>query len=354
VDKRRTQNDGLLVPDVAVEIDVAAKPVVLTLINGRIRDGGIYEFPQNTDAQRKEATLGEKRLTSRNWRSLRNELLSLNMQARDQIAKWLTSAGYAPDHIHHEWNAGNVSDELASSLLQDREIVAWLMGLEVEAFRKAVKAAHEYFEDLRDIQAHRVNESYAHTKVRVVNSHISTVRTTYKKQTFRDPKVDFLQSAKVPEGADFDPLLLCQYLMGTGIASLLRASFMWEKDGSPKVRATVGTPLEAIALSVHVDRNFSVRQWTICANERCKHGFERDRGIGRFCSKRCKNYVLTTRRRAKKRLVVDGQAAWETLGQTKQPGRKRWEWIADWATKKSGGKFEVDAAWAKQELTKAR
>ncbi len=348
MDKERTQPEGLFIPNVTVEVDIPSKPVVLGLIDGRIRPAGLYGFRGNTETHREEAADVERRLKRRDWGRLRSDLLSLDVKNRDHIAQWLTAAGYAPDHVRYEWQAQHVSDELGAALNADRKIIGWLMGLEKEAFRKAVRAAHGYFRDRQDISAHRIDESYAHTVADLAESGVLLRRNPFKKKVFRDPWLSFMRSTGAP--ADLDPWMLNQYLMGTGIAPRLLAHFRWDENGTPIVGASVQSPLEAIGLSVHIDRNFFVRQWIICANDKCKKGFERDRGSGKFCSERCKNYVLTNRRRSKVRALREAEKAWTELPSADKRKHNRWAWIANNASKGLGGELKIDAAWAHREL----
>ena len=272
--KERTESAQLSIPNVAVEIVTPDKPVILVLGHrgssvGGIRSGGFYEFPGNTEAQRKEARQTREALRRRDWRELRGELIGLDPSDHHRIAVWLERVGYAPGSQSHRWLPDTVSDQLASALQRESQIISWLMTLEVEAFRSAVEAAHDYFEERRDASAFLVDQRAAQMVPQP--GHLATTNPTPKEKKFRNPGAVFLRQTKAP--AHLDPWILSQYLMGTGVAPSLVAWFMWDQSGAPAVKATVGTPLEVIGLSVHIDRNFSVRQWTTC--ERCGNGFER-------------------------------------------------------------------------------
>jgi len=106
--------------------------------------------------------------------------------------------------------------------------------------------------------------------------------------------------------------------------------------------------MEAIGLSVHIDRNFSARRWICCANPRCGEEFEQKKSSQHFCSTKCRDYVNGTQRYRKVRLLQDGEKAWNTQSADTRKGRDCWRWIVAWAKRK--GKVDIDPAWAKRVL----
>jgi predicted nucleic acid-binding Zn ribbon protein len=138
--------------------------------------------------------------------------------------------------------------------------------------------------------------------------------------------------------------------MGDGRGTRLFANFGWDSDGIPLVVVNAETPLQAIGLSVHVDKNFSVRQWVTCVS--CGTGYEKQRGDGKFCSPRCKNYFTTNTRRRKIKLLRQAMSAWNEKPDKSSAG-DRWAWIAQWVNKqpKDGlGLRPITPDWAKKIL----
>ncbi|MGA3128998.1 MAG: hypothetical protein ABSD13_20080 [Candidatus Korobacteraceae bacterium] len=150
--------------------------------------------------------------------------------------------------------------------------------------------------------------------------------------------------------ADLDRHILGLALRGSAISEALPGRFSWDCEGRPAIIVYADSPIEAICLSIHIDRNLSSRAWVRCA--RCGQWLDQIRGRDRFCTKKCRNYVTTTERRNKIKLLVQGRQAWETLPPGKKKRHDCWQWIAAWAKRKSGSKVEVDPSWAKQELSK--
>jgi hypothetical protein len=135
------------------------------------------------------------------------------------------------------------------------------------------------------------------------------------------------------------------------VSEIAPAHFTWDDDGRPGVVIIAHWPIVAICLSIHIDRNFSSRNWVQCI--RCGSWLEQIRGRDRFCSKRCRNFYTTTERRKKIKLLAESAQAWKELSAAERRGQNRWQWIAVWAEQKSQGKIAIEPAWARQEIANA-
>ena len=314
--------DPLRIPNVKVSVSVPSNgPVTLGFSGGSLFPGETYFYPEAYEDDRKEAAKQLARLKNRDWRKLRAEFLKLDISDYERTEEWLISAGYYPS----ETLAQN-KEAVLKILKQHQDAIAWLMKLEPEAFKKAIRAAHEFYNEQREVWGARIDAGSVLPNL-------------------VPPDKTFRRAVRSP--SQLDPELLKAYLMGTGRAPLLLANFRWDSNGIPLVVVNVLDPLEAIGLSIHIDRNFSVRQWDTCA--KCGIGYERQRGDGRFCSLRCKNYVATNTRRQKIKLLQQAVDAWSEKPD-KASARDRWAWIAQWVKQQSEGEFNVEPDWAKKVL----
>jgi hypothetical protein len=282
------------------------------------------------------------------------------MAETPSVCEWLAGAGYIPcaalsgfeqfatvprwptvlgregiSRVTNEtlgWAPEFVTTEIMATLQKYRDVFAWLMQIDSAKFRQAIGKAFQYTRDERirnQAIGHAAGNMTGECKV-------------------KDPVAIFKKETKAPSNLDLHTLRLC--LQGTGTAMVWPARFWWYPDGRPVVTIETESPLNAIGLSVHVDRNFSMRRWAFCA--RCGNGFEQSRGRDRFCSNKCRNYLTTTERRRKIGFVKSGLEAWSKLPKAKQKGRKRGEWIAARAQHKSN--LQMDPLWVKQQLTKLK
>ena len=275
-----------------------------------------------------------RRLSRRNFRQLREDLVNLNIDSPDRVAEWLNDAGYVPkigEQVGLEWMAEQVTPEIRNFLCKCRNAIAWLMTLPRNKFSKAIDAAWQLIEDQRDVIG--------------VNIDATAGLLGDKRPKLRNPCLDFARALNIP--SNLEPEILKGFLLGAGSAPNVHALFHWDRHGKPFLTIHADSPMDAIGLSVHIDKNFTaVREWVSCAN--CGKGFEQDRSKDRFCGSKCKNYYTTNARRKKIRVVKDADQAWNAMPAGKRRGRRRWQWIANYAKRR--GKVDVDPAWAKQIL----
>jgi hypothetical protein len=168
--------------------------------------------------------------------------------------------------------------------------------------------------------------------------------------SLKDPGVMFVKETGAPSHLDPDTLGLA--LRGSAIFESLPAKFSWDCEGRPAVVVYADSPIAAICLAIHIDRNLSSRGWVRCA--RCGKWLDQIRGRGRFCSKECRNYIITKERRNKINLLKESENEWKKLPAKSKKKETHWRWIAARAQRKSEGRLEITSSWAKQELTKLR
>jgi hypothetical protein len=331
---RTGQSSLLLVPGAAVNVWVPNQLIIPHMQNGKLLSAGVYSYGGTDAAYLQAEDNARKKLKRRDWRALREHLLRLNMDDRSSVAEWLSAAGYAPSYDHATWSASDVTNEMQRALAWHRDIFAWMLQLEAGAFRNAVKAAFKWFDEKRAV-------SGAQLEAGALNKPIPQ---------FEDQEVEFYRRTGAPLSLNFT--LLQIFLQGTGQAPVWLAEFRWDRDGVPSVAVKGNSPLEVIGLSIHIDRNFSARQWAFCANPDCGESFERGRGVERFHSATCKNLVLTRRRRKKIRLLGEAGRAWRDMKSAERKRQDRSSWIASWVNDRAGGEFAVTEAWvAKQSDT---
>ena len=327
--RESTEPEPLLIPNVRVTVAAPPKPILMGFCDGRFSERGVYEYPEMYEDQRSFAGRELERLAKRDWRKIRSALLRSDLENFAQAADWLHEAGYFPSGELLEHSAA-----VLTVLREHRDVLIWLMRLDIEQFRHAIRAATRLFKDQQAIWA-------AHIDAGAENRRLPKLKSPYE---------DFHRTLKFPPHLNFK--LLQAYLLGTGKAPRLLATFQWDASGTPSVTVNVDSPLEAIGLSVHIDKNFSARQWMTCAN--CKAGFEKHRGDGRFCSPRCKNYYTTNARRRKIKLLQQSIEAWGALSADQRSSRDRWRWVAEWVTRQSAGEFDIEVAWANKEAHKMK
>lgn len=341
----------LTLPNVKVSVGTADLPQVLEIRHNTFsHTAGTYQFPivfreenmaglgGSSSQTYEEQKLYEKKvqsaLSKRDWRLLRERLINLDFSDAETLAIWLKDAGYAPRKNQLEWMPEDVTKEVSEWLRSHRDIIAWMMGLDLKQFHKAIAAAYKYFEDQGDVSA-------AHMEARHEGRPL---------QRIRPPEKDFLAWVNSPRG--LNTKLLEGYLRGIGVEPKMLADFSWDRRGNPFVKVRTNCPLEAISMSVHVDRNFSKRQWAYCAI--CGKGFEQGRSNERFCGKTCKNYAAQTTRRQKIKLLQLAQEAWEKESANSRKGSVRLNWIVEWVNQNSTEEFHIDPAWAKKQLAALR
>jgi hypothetical protein len=200
--------------------------------------------------------------------------------------------------------------------------------LSENAFPKAVARAWEHIEHKQNLQGARVDAAYCG-----------------KRQPQVSPERVLLSDLKAP--ANLNPGLVERFLAGAGNAPMLRALLHWPHS-HPIVTIYADNPMEAIGISIHLDRKFSKRRWVKCKCG-CGNWLEQKRSTDCFYSKKCRNNFITALRRRKVRLVGQGHEAWKLLPAAKRKGLNSWAWIADWANGKR--KLELDPAWVRRVIS---
>jgi hypothetical protein len=277
----------------------------------------------------------ERRLTRRKWRELRADLIALDTLNLRAVAGWLNRAGYVPricGRDYPQWTEERVTNQVVEWLCTHQRVVRWLASRPQRTFRKVINKAWHFIKERHDWEGLHYDAHY------------------YGKPAPRtkNPEVEFRKSLRIRPEIDLAVLSRC--LVSAGAAPNLSASFGWDKNGRARIAVTVDSPMEAIVMSVHVDKAFAaVSGWAHCAN--CGKGFEQDRSTDRYCpGGKCKNEYITYRRRTTER----ADARWRALSVEKRKGKDRWRWIADWARRESKGKYQIDRTWARRLLTKTK
>jgi len=238
----------------------------------------------------------------RDWRELRRKLIQLNMADKKAVSGWLAAAGYRIETIE---------PEISRWLKRCRAALAWCMTVDRDEFRKATATAFSYFG-------------------RIV---------------FPQEQAKFREAIGAP--MDVDARVLQTFLSGFKNAPTLRAWFCWGPDGQASVKVDVSTPMEALGLSMHIDRGFTAVQWRQCRN--CGELFEPKKKKEFCCCRSCANNFTTKRTREKVRLVHEADERWQKLSQAKRKKLDRWTWIAERANENCSypGK-SIDPAWARK------
>ncbi len=335
----------LAFPNVRVRLRSAALPIVLS------EDGtenGLLGF--HWKVQERERTKLMSVLERRDWRSIRTTLLNLDFNNLDSVCEWLGSAGYVAQAILEIPNSiaftpgdvkrmasGNLGwwPEFVTSGIRDRlekyrDAFRWMMQRNERQFRKDIKAAHEY------------RTAHYETAQATANAILSDNPRTLR---LRDPAKAFLEDLRAP---NLDANVLGLALRGTGVSEGLPVHLYWDSKGFPAIAARCGSPLEALCISIHIDRNFSQRQAVKCVQ--CGKWFDPIRGRDRFCSARCRNFFLTTERRKKISLVKQAAQDWTVLPTHKKANRDRAEWIVAQVSKQTAGEYALEPSWVRKVL----
>jgi hypothetical protein len=285
----------------------------------RALDDGGREWPTNV-----------RREGSADWRALRNRLIELSWADKNAVAGWLQDAGYVarirqfnpldPNGAdERQWIPEYVTPAITTWLRLRKDVIGLLMTVERNEFLAAVDAVSRY----------------------------------PRKTDIAADEVDFKRALeRIMDVSNLDAQVLFDFLIGTGMAPYLNAGFNWGPRGRATVTVFTDSPIEAIGISIHIDRNFSVRQWIKCARAGCSNTFEREKSSYRYCSDKCADYCTTNERRAKIKLLKQANIAWKKLPRDERKCQNHWQWIAEWVGRQSGDAYKVTPAWAKKELTK--
>jgi hypothetical protein len=358
----------LTLPNVKVNIHIPSLPSVL---DSEGSDAGPAQFRNTNPEDQHHVDAMVRRLQRRDWRLLRSELLNTNLGELDRAAAWLNKAGYLPESrlnriLPAHFAVKDVKPPIVRALKSLRDAVEIAMELSDEDFNRAVRRVHAY--DNQTIEAYSASGTRALAdtqKKELKKGEPYTAGRTLPhpaRKFMSDPR-KFLKDAGAPPEL-IDRLVaeeresevasqLERIFRGAGSSGVL-ASFAWEPSGIAAVTIHIASPIDAILLSVQIDRNFSKCTMVCCP---CGHWFNRKRGKDRFHSDKCRNLFTTRDRRAKIKLLKDGLAAWETLAAARRRGRNRSEWITEWATAKgreNDPSFTIEAEWAQKELSRER
>jgi len=317
-------------------------------------------FPQGDEELRNWLEDLRQKLEQRDWRDLRARLINLDLDNRERVAEWLHDTGYVPMTAQQRsvssvlpeladvlpqairvWLPEDITSGIVGWLRKNQAVFKWLLELERNRFHRDIKAAFDWLEDMQAGWGKNA-ESYGDPS----KAPLSILLARKKPRRPTQPDRNLIWSLSAP--MNLDPGVLARCLMGAGNAPSLHAFFRWDAQGKPSVTIHADTPMEAIGLSVHIDRNFSARRWICCANPRCGEEFEQKKSSQHFCSTKCRDYVNGTQRYRKVRLLQDGEKAWNTQSADTRKGRDCWRWIVAWAKRK--GKVDIDPAWAKRVL----
>ncbi|HTA23020.1 MAG TPA: hypothetical protein VK763_05765 [Terriglobales bacterium] len=287
---------------------------------GKTRDA---RLPNDSEGMRQYWKGVQPRLMRRDWRKIRERLIDLDLQKKEEVVVWLEDAGYVPKILATaKWNPRDVSVEIADWLRYRRDVLALLLRLDRDDFRRLIGLVEEYVNDLtrtlEDVfkqdaeDPDQIAEGFPHTQTDL----------RFKRRLGALKSVDSDDLKKV----DLD--ILVEF---TNQYRDLRASFFWNRDGDAFVGVSAKDPMEALIISTHIDRNFSVRRLIDCKNQNSKtckkKRFEQGRRSGRFCSAKCRTYYKTNMRREKIRQIRSFNIAWKKLPREKKIRQKRLEWI---------------------------
>ena len=378
----------LVLPNVEVSFEVPNEPLALDGY-GRFRRAS---FPRVSEEQIAWLESTEQRLAERDWQRLRVELTNLDVSNASSVAEWLNAAGYVPSiaaptdqfvegvnwvHVperllrgrgfvnadfgsgsgwkeepgdtprlcriyeEHRWVEEYVTPEIRAWLSNRRVVIRFLMGMDRSTFVDAVQKAAVYFTD----------QQAAWNKV--AQDRVSSPRRPLRRSS--DPETKFRRQVGAPANCDLRTLE--QFLRGIGGFAHLPASFSWNETARPFVTVEAHTPMDAIILSIHIDKNFSARRWITCSN--CGRGFEQTKSHDRFCpTGKCKDAWHNKRRSLQKEAVREAEQNWLELLVARRTKLNRATWIVDQATDAMKTKYpkwfepEITGAWAKQELQK--
>ena len=345
-----TPSPFITIPSVRVVVYSEPRPVVL---GAKYEEYGPRYCIDTTEEIRNSYRSLETLLSRRDWREIRQSFLNLNIDDATAVCKWLGSAGYVPQGVldepnatyftgpdvkrmltvHFGWLPDLVTPEIRGWLSRHRDVFAWLMKLDQPRFQKAVRPARELF----------VNE--LETRL----TEVQAIQQRGKKPRLKDPGDAFLSAIGAPTDLDVNVLGLA--LRGTAISEAAPGMFYWDDDGRPGVIVRADSPIAAICLSIHFDRNFSSRSWTQC--DRCGKWLDQIRGRDRYCSKKCRNYCTTKHRRTKLKLLKQGANAWEGSPVSNR-NADECQWIATWMRRQSRGRVQVDRSWVAQQLLSSK
>jgi hypothetical protein len=335
---------GLKIPNVSVTL---ASPGLITLTKSAAE---VPLFATGEEwALAAWRTSLEERLHDRDWPELRNELLSLRLSDRDldDAAIWLNRVGYIPESAtdistdgSRDWIAEEVTPAIVSWLRQHRAAIEWLFSLEHSAFVEAIEVASAWLPQMREEWGKSGDENLK----RVLGNPKAGPRRP------REPNSTLARRLMLPQS--IDPDILRHHLIGAGKAPSLFAIFRWGREGKPEVNVMADTPMVAISLSTHIDRNFSKLRQAFC--DYCHQPFVQEKSSERFCIEAHRHRWHNDRKALRVRLIRDKSATWLSLPAPARRGLDPWEWIAERVNEQGlrdgNGEIGVTAALVERTL----
>jgi hypothetical protein len=287
---------GLSIPNVSVTL---ASPDIVVL-DGEAKEGCLGSLhPTDHSGFAEWYRSLEPKLRERDWRGLRDQfVLSLRLEDRDAVAEWLNHAGYVPTSAlsdadvdesrpNRAWIAEDVTPVIVEWLRKNREAVEWLLKLEHPAFVEAIDAAWTWLEQRKEEWGHAIDSNPRRNQ-------------KPKPREPKEPSAALAQKLRLPRR--IDPDTLQRHLMGGGRAPSLHAIFRWTRDGRPIVSVLADTPMTAISLSTHIDRNFSKLRQASC--DYCHISFPQKSPRQRFHSAACHDKWHNARKAQKRELQI--------------------------------------------------
>jgi hypothetical protein len=274
-----------------------------------------------------------RRLALRNVQSLRMQLMTLDVDDAARVAAWLSRAGYAKDPNSNlsevEWTVGRLTPAIIRFVGRSKELVTWMMAIPGSKFRRAIMKTWEF-----------ANEDYQRISI--------FLEAMSQKKYFpniKDSGPTFVRSLKLPHGIGLQEVKQCLLRVNNG--SIL-GFLSWTGKGVPELELTTRTPMDAIFLSVHLDKNLAaVCEWGTCAS--CGKPIQKDRRTERFCrGGKCRNYYNTNLRRQKIRAAQEACKLWDARP-GKREGWEKWEWIANRVSTQL--RCEVRSEWVRATLS---
>jgi hypothetical protein len=293
--------------------------------NGEVRNARLPTFNERSEMRQFWGAI-HHRLQHRDWRGLRNDLVELDCKVPTKIAEWLNRAGYVPMRLAtSRWSPEDIVEEIVDWVRVRRDIFAFLLSLERDDFRFLVTLLASYNEEVS-----------------------RTLEVAFKSKEFKSIHPEQIADEFSHWEADRklkEQLRLLKSGTDTGIRNLdletlsklvghyrtFNCYFAYEAQGDPFIGISATDPMDAILLTIQIDRNFSARRLVDCRNRKsniCKQKrFQQDRASAKFCSDRCRTYYKTNLRREKIRQLNRFNAKWTRLSAEKKKGQRRLDWI---------------------------
>jgi hypothetical protein len=195
-----------------------------------------------------------------NWRKRRLELMRLNVENRDDVARWLNTVGYAAEtEGRHEYGLADklftpptVTDQIVRWLYEWKQVVTWAMTsfTPLAARRK-----------IRQLRAHKSEESKAVSRRAVhyaAHPEIPEDKIVLFPSKFTE---QLMQTLRAPR--HLNSFTVTEFLGGV-FGQTTRATFDVDDGGRPILQIGTWTPMQAIVLTVFIDRLFTKQEEGVC------------------------------------------------------------------------------------------